>query len=179
MRKIEEGEVRTLTSNVFSYGSNLNLSHLNDWLSRQRLTVVQRAVIVRSLELNRAVAHLADHSLVWNVPTETWRGGVANVVPQSGGGVYGIIYFTVSSSMVALLDRKEQHPNLFRRQPIQVTLVENGAAVSAWAYMAADSYEKVSPPSSLYLETVIQGARHSGLPSHWLDMLTKVSVLDR
>jgi phage replication-related protein YjqB (UPF0714/DUF867 family)/gamma-glutamylcyclotransferase (GGCT)/AIG2-like uncharacterized protein YtfP len=131
----------------FAYGSNLSVRQM-----------AQRCP--DSGNPRRAV--LADHDWLIN------QRGVATVEPFDGTQVHGVVW-DVSDHDLALLDRAESVPAHYRRDHMTVQ-TEDGPS-DAWVYI--DHRVNPGPPRPGYLEGIIDGALHHGLPQSWIDFLRR------
>lgn len=107
-------------------------------------------------------ATLADHDWLIN------ERGVATVEPFAGSEVHGVLW-RVSDSDLATLDRAEGVPERYRRDRLQV--LTNDGPVDAWVYV--DHRVEPGHPREGYLERIIDGAGHHGLPTRWVDFLNR------
>lgn len=107
-------------------------------------------------------ATLADHDWLIN------ERGVATVEPLTGSEVHGVVW-QVSDRDLATLDSAEGVPARYRRD--RLTVVTAGGPSSAWVYI--DHRVEPGPPRSGYLERVLDGARHHGLPHRWIEFLER------
>jgi phage replication-related protein YjqB (UPF0714/DUF867 family) len=105
-------------------------------------------------------ATLADHDWLIN------ERGVATVEPFDGSEVHGILW-QVSDSDLASLDRAEGVPVRYRRDRLEVDT--NDGPVDAWVYI--DHRIEPGHPRDGYLERIVDGATHHGLPPRWLEFL--------
>ncbi|MBX7433802.1 poly-gamma-glutamate hydrolase family protein [Mycobacterium sp. Y57] len=131
----------------FAYGSNLCV--------RQMAQRCPDAVDPRP-------AKLADHDWLIN------ERGVATVERFSGGEVHGVIW-QLSDRDLATLDSAEGVPLRYRRDELTVH-TEHGPA-TAWVYI--DHRVEPGPPRPGYLERILDGARHHGLPRRWIEFLER------
>jgi phage replication-related protein YjqB (UPF0714/DUF867 family)/gamma-glutamylcyclotransferase (GGCT)/AIG2-like uncharacterized protein YtfP len=131
----------------FAYGSNLSVGQM-----------AQRCPDAG----NPRRAVLADHDWLIN------QRGVATVEPLDGTQVHGVIW-DVSDHDLAHLDRAESVPAHYRRAQMTVQ-TENGPS-DAWVYI--DHRVNPGPPRPGYLERIIDGALHHGLPQNWIDFLRR------
>lgn len=129
----------------FAYGSNLCM--------RQMARRCPDAVDPRP-------ATLADHDWLIN------ERGVATVEPAAGAVVHGVLW-RVSDHDLTVLDSAEGVPVRYRRDRLQVHTA--AGPDPAWVYI--DPRVEPGPPRPGYLERIIDGARHHGLPQRWLDFL--------
>jgi phage replication-related protein YjqB (UPF0714/DUF867 family) len=131
----------------FAYGSNLNVAQM-----------AQRCPDA----LDPLPATLADHDWLIN------ERGVATVERAEGAEVHGVLW-RVSDSDLDVLDSAEGVPVRYRRDSL-VVHTEHGPH-DAWVYI--DHRVEPGAPRPGYLERVIDGARHHGLPQRWVDFLHK------
>jgi phage replication-related protein YjqB (UPF0714/DUF867 family)/gamma-glutamylcyclotransferase (GGCT)/AIG2-like uncharacterized protein YtfP len=129
----------------FAYGSNLSVE--------QMAHRCPDAVDPR-------LATLADHDWLIN------ERGVATVEPWDGGEVHGILW-QVSDDDLAALDRAEGVPERYRRDRLDVLTADG--PISAWVYI--DHRVEPGAPRDGYLERIIEGAGHHGLPDRWVELL--------
>ncbi|MDT5021138.1 MAG: hypothetical protein QOI33_1662 [Mycobacterium sp.] len=107
-------------------------------------------------------AVLADHDWLIN------QRGVATVEPFDGTQVHGVIW-DVSDHDLTTLDSAEGVPWRYRRDSMTVH-TEDGPS-DAWVYI--DHRVSPGPPRPGYLERIIDGALHHGLPRSWIDFLRR------
>ncbi len=112
--------------------------------------------------VNPRRAVLADHDWLIN------QRGVATVEPLHGASVHGVVWDVSDHDLVAL-DSAEGVPVRYRRDELTVQ-AEDGPA-EAWVYI--DHRVRLGPPRPGYLERIIDGALHHGLPEHWIDFLRR------
>ncbi len=122
----------------FAYGSNL---HIDQMLRRCKDARAVRQGI------------LLDHEL-------TYRSGVATVEPKKGSQVLGALYH-ISKRDLKQLDIYEGYPHLYYREQIQV---ETHTGMMDCMVYKMHTTRKKSPPSEYYLNTIVEGYRHWGLP---------------
>ncbi|TPG35665.1 poly-gamma-glutamate hydrolase family protein [Mycolicibacterium hodleri] len=107
-------------------------------------------------------ATLADHDWLIN------ERGVATVEPLVGAQVHGVLW-QISDHDLAVLDSAEGVPVRYRRDRMTVN-TDDGPA-EAWVYI--DHRVEPGAPRPGYLERIIDGAVHHGLPPRWLDYLAR------
>jgi phage replication-related protein YjqB (UPF0714/DUF867 family) len=107
-------------------------------------------------------AVLGDHDWLIN------ERGVATVEPLAGGQVHGVLW-QVSDRDLATLDSAEGVPVRYRRDRLTVR-TQNGPS-PAWVYI--DHRVTPGPPRPGYLQRIIDGAVHHGLPQRWIDFLRR------
>lgn len=107
-------------------------------------------------------AVLADHDWLIN------QRGVATVEPFDGTRVHGVVW-DVSDRDLAALDSAESVPAHYSRN--QMTVETDDGPADAWVYV--DHRVNPGPPRPGYLERIIDGALHHGLPQSWIDFLRR------
>lgn len=107
-------------------------------------------------------AVLADHDWLIN------ERGVATVEPFSGSRVHGVVW-EVSDHDLATLDSAEGVPVRYRRDRMTVQTDDGPATV--WVYI--DHRVEPGAPRPGYLERIIAGAVHHGLPQRWVEFLRR------
>jgi cation transport regulator ChaC len=96
--------------------------------------------------------------------------GKANIVSDSGGEVWGVVY-RCSAKALAAMDRMEGVPDHYERQAVEVVL-DSGESIDAITYVA--NPHKVADglmPTRDYLKHVLQGIRHHQLPNSYLSII--------
>nr|WP_090275641.1 poly-gamma-glutamate hydrolase family protein [Mycolicibacterium komanii]CRL68667.1 phage-related replication protein [Mycolicibacterium komanii] len=131
----------------FAYGSNLNVS--------QMALRCPDAVDPRP-------ARLADHDWLIN------ERGVATVEPFDGSEVHGVLW-QLSDHDLAVVDSAEGVPVRYRRD--RLTVHTDDGPAEAWVYI--DHRVEPGPPRAGYLERIIDGALHHGLPQRWVEFLER------
>ncbi len=131
----------------FAYGSNLCV----DQMARR----CPNAVDPRP-------ALLADHDWLIN------ERGVATVEPFNGSQVHGVVW-QLDDHDLATLDSAEGVPVRYRRDRL-VVHTDDGPS-EAWVYI--DHRVDPGPPRPGYLERIIAGALHHGLPQRWVEFLRR------
>lgn len=107
-------------------------------------------------------AVLPDHDWLIN------QRGFATVEPSTGARVHGVLWH-VTDTDLATLDSAEGVPVRYRRDRLTVQLGDGGA--EAWVYI--DHRVEPGPPRPGYLERIIDGALHHGLPQRWIGFLQR------
>ncbi|QNJ92466.1 poly-gamma-glutamate hydrolase family protein [Mycolicibacterium fluoranthenivorans] len=135
----------TLSHIYFAYGSNLCV----DQMARRCPDAT-----------DPRPATLPDHDWLIN------ERGVATIEPLDGALVHGVLW-RVSPRDLSTLDSAEGVPVRYRRDR-RVVFTEDGPR-DAWVYI--DPRVEPGPPRPGYLERIITGAVHHGLPQAWIDFL--------
>ena len=146
----------------FAYGSNLDAARLH-----------------RSCPgaAPRGIARLPDHRLRFPLFSRRWGGGVADICPEPGGEVWGVLWLIPAGELSAL-DRQEgvdATPPRYRRVEV---VVEGpaGERLSCLAYrVAAPRAGAELAPSGAYRETMLRGARAFSLPEAYVARLAALA----
>jgi gamma-glutamylcyclotransferase (GGCT)/AIG2-like uncharacterized protein YtfP len=125
----------------FSYGSNLN-----------RFEMRRRCPDARGV----AAARLDGWRLAFR--------GIADIEPEAGRAVHGALWMLTDRDLESL-DRYEGAPTHYRRRVVEVATADGPRTAIAYA-MTDRRY--IGLPSPLYLERIVVGFRHWGLPEHSL-----------
>lgn len=107
-------------------------------------------------------ATLPDHDWLIN------ERGVATVEPLTGSQVHGVVW-QLSDRDLATLDSAEGVPARYRRD--RLTVHTAAGPSRAWIYI--DHRVESGPPRPGYLERILDGARHHGLPQRWIEFLER------
>ncbi len=107
-------------------------------------------------------ATLADHDWLIN------ERGVATVEPFTGSEVHGVVW-QLSDNDLATLDSAEGVPVRYRRDRLTVRTPDG----PSWAWVYIDHRVEPGPPRTGYLERILDGAHHQGLPSRWIEFLER------
>jgi phage replication-related protein YjqB (UPF0714/DUF867 family) len=107
-------------------------------------------------------AMLADHDWLIN------ERGVATVEPFDGSQVHGVVW-QLDDHDLAVLDSAEGVPVRYRRD--RLTVHTDAGPAEAWVYV--DHRVDPGPPRPGYLERIIDGALHHGLPHRWIEFLRR------
>ena len=141
----------------FAYGSNLDPRTFE---GRRRMRPSEARV-----------AHLRDHRLVFDLPVGDGERGVGNLLPSPGEMVFGVAY-RITGAEAERLDATEGVPRAYRRVSIDVETTD-GASLAAFTYLS--SYRREGrKPSERYLELLLRGARHHGLPAAYVRSLAEL-----
>lgn len=151
----------------FAYGSNLCPKQM--W---------ERCPDVRF----KCVAVLEGYRLAFSRTSKGRGCGVADVVPDEGKQVWGVVY-EVTEDDLPCLDRNEGYrpdrpegQNAYVRRRCSVRPREDSeAALEAWCYFA-NPQPGNHVPSEDYMRTIIRGARFWSLPPSYIRELEEVQT---
>jgi cation transport regulator ChaC len=138
----------------FAYGSNLDPDTFE---GRRRM---------RPRDSRRA--RLDGYRLVFDLRVGPGERGVANVAPDQAGRVHGVAY-AISRAGALWLDRTEGVPRAYRRMEVALR-DDRGERLDGFTYLS----ERRTPgrkPSERYLNLLLRGARHHGLPDAYVAWL--------
>jgi gamma-glutamylcyclotransferase (GGCT)/AIG2-like uncharacterized protein YtfP len=139
----------------FAYASNLN-----------RAIFAERRGM-RPLASRRA--RLDNYRLSFNLPIGPGERGVANVEPEAGAHVWGVVYL-LGCEDCDRLDRSEGvHVGVYRRMAVDV-MVDDEAVIAAFTYRSSWTTEG-RKPSARYLGLILEGAREHALPPEYVRFL--------
>ena len=91
---------------------------------------------------------------------------MATVEPFDGSQVHGVVW-QLTDHDLATLDSAEGVPVRYRRD--RLTVHTDDGPSEAWVYI--DHRVDPGPPRPGYLERIIDGAVHHGLPHRWIEFL--------
>lgn len=146
----------------FAYGSNMDPKQMRRRCPSSRFV---------------ATACLPDFRLDFTRRSPRRRCGVADVVPDVGAEVWGILYHLHKATDIQRLDRAEGYrPSLKRgnryiRTSAEVYLDGHLDQPRKAQIYLAQPMKHVPPPSISYLNHMISGAAHWGLPAAYVDQL--------
>ena len=137
----------------FAYGSNLDTKHLKKWLGRVPPSTL---------------ALLPDYRLAFNAEGFEPRELYANIMPQTGSSVWGVVYECEPEDLNQLDEYEELDAGYYRRG--QVTIVTTaGERLEAEVYLACEGRLCADgQPSRRYSMQIISGAREHGLPADYI-----------
>lgn len=148
-----------MTLHYFAYGSNMHPGRL-------------QARISSAVPLS--VARLPDHRLAFHKRGADGS-GKGNIVAAANTEVWGVIY-TISVAHAVALDDIEG-PG-YSRVDLEVVEITNGESVSAFSYRArTGSIADDLYPFDWYLDFLLHGAAHHGLPGRYLEQLRRVTTI--
>ncbi len=130
----------------------------------------------RVVFLSSEIATLPDYSLSFNVLEDHEfvfeRRGLANVVPQTGRWVEGVLYEAPIESVHALDDYIGVEELKYYRKPVRVHR-QSGCVVTAFTYAAwPDKTAEGLLPHDRYLTKLIQAAKGQGCSPQFVSWLS-------
>ena len=143
----------------FAYGSNMNWTQMK-----------QRCPSTRFV----TVAHLKDRRFAITRRSRRRLCGTADVVPEAGSEVWGILY-EIDDCELSVLDGFED--GYGREKMAVVPGGDGGRPVEAWVYIAEK--EDCPPlPNALYKKLILEGARAWELPQAYINMLEEIEATE-
>ena len=143
----------------FAYGSNLDP---RTFLGRRRM----RPSATRK-------ARLDGYRLVFDLPIGPGERGVANVAPDPEQHVHGVAY-AIGRAQAHWLDRTEGVPRAYRRVDVALEGV-GGEAFAGFTYVSSRG-QPGRKPSERYMNLLLAGARHHGLPDDYVAWLRRIPL---
>lgn len=112
------------------------------------------------------IAHLPETKLVFPIKDGAWDGGLPSVRAESGNTVWGAV-FEISSKSLGALDSVEADEGRVRSNGFKAVDRE-GRSHKVVTHVAGGDTDSEHTPSRAYMELVVDGARHWGLPTGWV-----------
>ncbi|MBM4269165.1 MAG: gamma-glutamylcyclotransferase [Deltaproteobacteria bacterium] len=138
----------------FAYGSNLDPG---TFLGRRRMRPSESCTAI-----------LRGYRLVFDLPIGDGERGCANVVAAPDALIHGVAY-RLTAAEARRLDATEGVPRAYQRLDVELER-SGGETLAAFTYLS--SFRRGDcKPSERYLNLLLAGARHHGLPQEWIDWL--------
>ena len=159
----------------FAYGSNL-------FLEQMQMRIGGKPKVI-------SAACLENHRLGFTILSKTWKGGVADIVPEAGSKVWGAVYELTEEQLVKIDHyegyKKDRDPkkNFYNRLQVEV-VDKKGVKQPCLTYQAKVEDEKKRKylyhrPSEKYYEVIRKGGEEHGLPEEFFEHLKTASVTER
>jgi gamma-glutamylcyclotransferase len=139
-------------THYFAYGSNMDPR------------IMQRAVAEASIV---GPGRLDGFRLEFNVYSDRWEGGAANLEPDEDAHLWGVVW-AMGADDLGKLDTYIGHPTYYRREDVVVAV--GGESLEAVTYRVAHQRGFVRPTNS-YLARIRGAIRLQGLPPEALDIV--------
>jgi gamma-glutamylcyclotransferase len=139
-------------THYFAYGSNMDARIMQRTVPGARLVGPGR---------------LLGFRLEFNVYSDRWEGGAANLEPDQDAHLWGVVW-EIEEDDLSKLDTFVGHPTFYRREDVAVDV--GGTPLEAVTYRVAHQRGYVRPTSS-YLARIRGAIRLQGLPPEALDIL--------
>ncbi len=111
--------------------------------------------------LNPYILKLENYTISFTRKSTSRNGGVADIIHSNGDFCYGVV-FDVTEEELKIIDKKEGvKVGAYRRFNITDSI------------MSYEVVEKITfvQPSSKYIDLIVEGAKHYGLPQSWIEKL--------
>ncbi len=143
----------------FAYGSNMEKEQM------QRRCPNHKFV---------SVARLDHYTLAFTRYSDRWDGGVADLLPERGKVVHGVLY-EITLEDLKLLDQYTGYPHCYLRGDV-ILETTSKEKLPAMTYFAVR--QGVLKPSRRYLEQILKGARSYHLPKDYIHFLKSIETVD-
>lgn len=144
----------------FAYGSNMDPRTM-------RRTVPEAKVI--------GPGRLEGFRLEFNVYSDRWQGGAANLEPDDDGHVWGVVWEMAPDNLEAL-DTYIGHPTFYRREQVAVRVARNTEECQTYRVAHQRGYVRPTPQ---YLARLRGAVRLQGLPPEALDIIESAALPPR
>jgi cation transport regulator ChaC len=143
----------------FAYGSNMEKAQMQQRCPNHKFF---------------SVARLDHYILTFTRYSDRWEGGVADLLPERGKVVHGVLY-DISLVDLKLLDQYTGYPNCYMRGDL-ILETTSGERLPAMTYFAVR--QGVVKPSRRYMDQVLKGARSYHLPKDYINFLKSIQTQD-
>lgn len=141
----------------FAYGSNMEKEQMQRRCPNHRFL---------------AVARLDHYTLAFTRYSDRWDGGVADLLPERGKVVHGVLY-EISQNDLILLDQYTGYPNCYSRGDVMLETTSRDQ-LPALTYFAVR--QGGIKPSRRYLDQILKGARAYHLPQDYISFLKSIET---
>ncbi len=154
----------------FAYGSNLDPTQMDE-----------RGISVEKSE----IAELPGWKLAFTIYSDTWGGGVADILPDPEGIVKGAVY-TINKDDLKKLDHYEgrmvendMERGMYRRQYLPVKTGGGWKTVLTYVVNKTVEHKKQMDlkPSKRYLRTIVTGAQEHSIDKRYIDKLKAIDTV--
>jgi hypothetical protein len=157
----------------FAYGSNLNAGAVAEWCRHFK----RKAPALRGGQ----AAILTNYRLCFPIYSDYWGGGLADISYDPGKHVAGVV-FELSEPEMRVLDEKVgrkvdsagREIGVYRRVEVKVSRIGPGGRpdiLPAITYQAVINDGAHVPPTTHYVDMLIQGCFRHGISTMWIEYL--------
>ena len=158
----------------FAYGSNLNARAVAEWCRHHGHRPP-------NMKPGRP-AVLDNYRLCFPIFSEYYGGGIGDIAYDPGKYVAGAL-FELNEAEMKILDAKvgrrvegDREVGVHKRVEVVVSPMGKGESVRAVTYQGISAEKDHIPPTSFYMDLVIQGAYAHGLSIMWISYLQSFST---
>ena len=120
-------------------------------------------------------ARLVDYRLAFDKWSERRGGYVADVLPQPGEAVWGVLWQVTQAHTDTLDNHEGVARGQYRRQQVILENKVGGRLSKAYAYVICEPSEE-GPTTHAYRKLLLAGAQEHGVPQRYLDALEALTV---
>ncbi len=114
------------------------------------------------------IAHLPEFGLEFPVESDDWGGAIPTVAPTTGSTVWGAV-FQIGDRELAALDELELGEQRVRTTVEAMDRMGRRHQVVVHVHDPnGSSTNGANPPSTEYLEIMLDGSKHWSLPAGWI-----------
>lgn len=146
----------------FAYGSDMNLKQI-------RSRCVSPEIVAAALLENHRISFFG-HSYIWD-------GGIETIIESAGENMWGVVFkldFGDALQLDSYLDVRLDGAGPFFHFPLKVT-DKYGNVYHTMTYKK-NMLGEFMPPSREYMDYIIEGAMHNGLPDEYVCRLGGITV---
>jgi len=157
---IKEGVWEEKLVNYFAYGSCLNENDFKEYIFDMGYKANYRILGIATIE---------NHKLAFTYRSRGRDGGVLDIVNRDDDNVLGIVYQMPFSLLKKVIDRREGHPNTYKRE-IMLAKLNNGQMIPIYTYKVTKQKRKMNgvKPNIDYLNIVYEGMKQFNLPKNYI-----------
>ena len=146
-----------MNKKYFAYGSNMDQDQMKSRCPDSKfLTVV----------------YLENYKFVYDGYSKTWKGSAANIVPENGSIVWGVLY-SISENDEKNLDEKEGYrKNIYNKKEV-IVKDKDGNSYKALAYLRPPKQK--GKPSDAYEKKIVDAAKKLNFPEQYIKKYLIVS----
>ena len=143
----------------FAYGSNMN------WEQMQRRCPSSKFF---------CLARLPDYHFAIARHSQLRQCGTANIFPQAGREVWGIVYDVTDPDLIIL----DSYEDGYRREKVHVLRSGDGDHPLEVLTYIAQKEDNAPLPNPEYKQLIVEGARHWNVPESYRLMLEGIKVVN-
>lgn len=130
------------------------------------------------------VARAEGYILAFTRFSQNRKCGVADILASPGNAVWGVA-FDIPNDEIVQLDKSEgyrperaQEFNAYERSQLKVICQKDAnSPIVAWTYFVVSKSNLPLKPSVEYKALILDGARHWGLPSAYIERLERIETV--